>query len=404
MQTTIEQAGVKAKVISPSDGHYFFGYYDLQPFDSTGRYHLCHKAAFEDHIPEPHESCELGVLDLQTGEFIKFAETTAWNFQQGAMLQWCGDDDHVIFNVRRDGSYKACILNIKTGEERLLPMAIANLSKDCTKALCINMSRIFSFRPGYGYAGVPDPFAEQLAPAEDGVWVMDIATGECSPVVTLQQIKERFPKSPYTDQKLLINHITFSPTAKKFVMFVRNQPVSGSTWATAVIICDLQGNMTQLAEYGTHSHYHWKNDDEFLVVSQYNDDSTRPFRLWLFDVNTGDGTEFPEPCPEDPIIDIHCLYSPNQTHIMGDAYPKRNHPYRALHFIEADTFKDMVVGEYYSYTPNNITDIRCDLHARFDQTGRYVSFDSNHVGRRCVCLLDLNELTDCKYKHDSVPN
>ena len=83
----VEESGVKARVITPDDGgHYFFGYYDLQPFDSTGRYHLCHKAPFEDRLPEADDICELGVIDLQTGKFIKYAETNAWNFQQGMMI------------------------------------------------------------------------------------------------------------------------------------------------------------------------------------------------------------------------------------------------------------------------------------------------------------------------------
>ncbi len=395
MENAIENAGVKAKVISPADGYYFFGYYDLQPFDSTGRYHLCHKVPFEDHIPEENDICELGMIDLQSGEFIKFAETNAWNFQQGALLQWFGDDDHVIYNLRRDGAYKACVLNIKTGEERILPMAIANLSQDCTKAICLNMSRIFDFRPGYGYAGIPDPFADQNAPAEDGAFIMDTATGECKMVVSIAEIKERFPFPPYTDDKLLINHVTFNPSANKFVMLFRNQPKEGGEWITATIICDLEGNMIQLAEYGAHSHYHWKNDDEFLIVSRFNNNPESPMGLWLFDVNTGEGYCLPEPCPEAPIMDIHCLYTPDQTYIMGDGYPRQG--YRILHFIEAATSKDTVLGAYQSYTPGGITDIRCDLHARYDRSGRFVSFDSNHIGKRCVCLLDLKDLEGTNY-------
>ena len=74
MERAKQISGIDAKVITPSDGgHYFFGYYDLQPFDSTGRYHLCHKVGFEGRIPEADEVCELGVIDLKTNEFIKYA-------------------------------------------------------------------------------------------------------------------------------------------------------------------------------------------------------------------------------------------------------------------------------------------------------------------------------------------
>ncbi len=399
MQPCFENAGVKAKAISPTDGHYFFGYYDLQPFDSTGRYHLCHKAPFEDRIPGPEDICELGVLDLQTGEFIKYAETNAWNFQQGAMLQWCGDDDHIIFNLRRDGAFRACVLNVKTGQERILPMAVASLSADGKTAVCVNFSRIFDFRPGYGYAGIPDPYFHINAPEEDGVWVMDVATGACKMVLTTKQIAKAFPELPYTEEKLLVNHITLNPAGNKFVMLFRNQPADGSKWATAAIVSDFEGNMVQLAEWGCHSHYHWKNNDELVIVSRYTIDNDRRLALWLFDVNTGKGVELPEPNPQKPMKDIHCLYSPNQAFIMGDGYPNREYSYRVLHFIEVATNKDTILGEYYSYRwQGEANEYRCDLHARYDRTGRYVSFDSNHEGNRRVYLLDLNDLTDCSYK------
>ena len=108
----MENAGVSARVITPEDGgHYFFGYYDLQPFDTTGRYHLCHKAPFEDRIPAPDDVCELGMLDLEEGSFIKFGETTAWNFQQGAQLQWF-DDDSVFYNDYRNGEFCGVLYEI----------------------------------------------------------------------------------------------------------------------------------------------------------------------------------------------------------------------------------------------------------------------------------------------------
>lgn len=397
MQSKIEHAGVHARIISPTDGHYFFGYYDLQPFDSTGRYHLCHKAPFEDRIPDKDDICELGVLDLQTNEFIKYAETNAWNFQQGAMLQWYKDDEHIIYNVREDGAYKTCILNIRTGERKILPMAIANLSQDCNKAVCVNFSRIFDFRPGYGYAGIPDEYYHVYSPKKDGVWIMDTETGECRLVISIEEIRQKFPKRPYTDEKLLVNHITLNPSGTKYVMLFRNQPEDGSKWVTGLIVGDMQGNMKQLAEYTGHSHYHWKNDDELLIVSRFFEGEHNPLGLYVFNVITGEHMLIPEPCPEQPIKDIHCLYTHDQRYIMGDGYPDKD-GYRWLHFIEVETSKDVVLGKYYSYyRDGNSNEFRCDLHARYDRTGRYVSFDSNHIGNRCVCMLDLNDVKGCVY-------
>jgi hypothetical protein len=392
----IELNGPKARVITPNDGgHYFFGYYDLQPFDSTGRYHLCHKAPFEDRLPEAEDICELGAIDLKTGEFIKYAETKAWNFQQGALLQWFKDDSHIIFNVRHDGKYKTCIKNIVTGEEKLLPMAFANLSSDCTKALCLNFSRIYDFRPGYGYAGIKDPYFDENAPKEDGVFLMDTETGEVKQILDFPTLRDANYDEPYSSLKLLVNHINFNPSATRFAMLFRNFTLPGaSMWRTQLLTGDLNGDVFMMSPWGSHSHYHWKNDEQLLIHSAY-DMENRQDGLWLFTDKTNIAEKLPEP---NTVRDIHCLHSPNRRYVMGDGYPDREHGYRTLHLIDTKKRHDMILGRYKSYISNASNgDIRCDLHARFDRTGRFVTFDSIHTGQRTVCMLDLNELPGYEY-------
>lgn len=393
----VENAGVHARVITPEDGgHYFFGYYDLQPFDTTGRFHLCHRAPFEDHIPEAGDVCELGMIDLKEGGFIKFAETTAWNFQQGALLQWYGDDDHVIYNVRRDEGFQACVQNIRSGEKRYLPRAYACLSADCKKALCINFSRMFDFRPGYGYAGIVDPWREEKAPEEDGVFLMDTESGETKLICSLKDLKNFHYELPCSEGKLLINHITFSPSGKRFVMLLRNfkDTDAGVKWKTQLLTADLEGNPFLLAPFSYQSHYHWKNDRELVMYGGNLSNDRADGALWLFTDGTYGGTRLPEPNPNK---DVHCLYSPNRRYISGDDYPKEDE-YRTLHLIDTLTDTDIILGRYHSFISDDTNrDRRCDLHARFDRSGRMMSFDSIHTGHRTVCLLDLSELDSYQY-------
>jgi len=391
----IEENSINAKVITPNDdGHYFFGDYDLQPFDSTGRYHLCHKAPFEDRLPTENDICELGAIDLQTGEFIKYAETNAWNFQQGTLLQWFKDDDHIIYNVRDSGAYKTCIKNIRTGETRLLPLAFANLSADCTKALCINFSRIYDFRAGYGYAGIVDPYINDKAPKEDGVFLMDTETGEVKQILDYVKLRDAYFNDTYSNGKLLVNHINFNPSANRFAMLFRNFRTSEAPmWRTQLLTADLDGNIFEMSPWGFHSHYHWKNDDQLLIFSGF-DINNRQDGLWLFTDKTDKAEKLPEPNPKK---DIHCLYSPNRRYIMGDGYPDTD-GYRWLHFIDTKTNTDTILGKYLSYkNTEKDMDYRCDLHARFDPSGRYVSFDSIHTGKRTICLIDLGTLEGYEY-------
>ena len=87
----IKESIVDWKVISPEEDNCFFGYYDLNAYDSTGDTHLCGRTEFIDRIPTDKDVLELGYITNNV--FTKFAQTTAWNFQQGAMLQYMGDSD-----------------------------------------------------------------------------------------------------------------------------------------------------------------------------------------------------------------------------------------------------------------------------------------------------------------------
>jgi len=376
------------KIITPqNDGyHYFFGYYDLQPFDSTGKYHLCNRVKFMDRLPKSEDVCELGMIDLETNEFIKLSETTAWNFQQGSLLRWFRDDDHIVYNVFDGEAFRTEVKNIKTGETPSYPMAVAATSQDGQRAVRINFSRIYDFRPGYGYPHIPDPFYNENAPKDDGVYLMDMDSGECKMIIDYEQIKRDLPQKPYCDGKLLVNHITFNPAGDRFLFLLRNFPEPGKKWNTMLVTSDLEGNLFALTEYCINSHYHWKNDREVLIVTSVKTEATE-YALYLLEDITGKVTRLPEPNPTD---DIHCIYSPDRRYIAGDAYPSKEN-IRTIWLIDTETNKIYRAVDSYS-VPTDNTDLRCDLHIRWSPDGKTATYDSTHTGDRIVCMVTLDEM------------
>ncbi|MBQ2986759.1 MAG: hypothetical protein IJE23_04680 [Tyzzerella sp.] len=383
------------RIITPNDGYqYFFGYYDLQPMDTTGRYHLTHRVKFMDRLPEPADIAELGAIDMESGEFVKWSETTAWNFQQGAMLRWYKDDEHIVYNVFDGARYRTEIKNIVTRDVRRLPMAFADISTDGRYAVCINFPRIYDFRPGYGYSGVEDIYQHVNAPADDGVWLMNMESGECRLIISYEQMKTRFPQPPYSEGKLLVNHITFNPMGNRFLFLLRNFPAEGQKWNTMLLTSDLQGNMYKLTDYCVNSHYHWKNDREILIVTSAKTDNSI-YCLYLLEDLTDRVECLPEP---NPITDIHCLYSPDRRYILGDGYPNSNGK-RTLWLIDTETNEIIRAVDSQTVIPDCI-DIRCDLHARWTRDGQYVTFDSTHTGKRTICMISLEDML-CKERSRS---
>ncbi|MCL2478836.1 MAG: hypothetical protein FWF22_05000, partial [Treponema sp.] len=206
----IKDSKAKIRRLSPADGfHYFYGYYDNPAFDETDSKHLCHRVKFWDRLPAINDICELGTIDIKTGQWEKFAETRAFNFQQGAMLQWNPQNPRteVIYNVREGNEYRSVIHNIETNRIRTLPAAIANVSRDGKWSLAINMNRIYDFRPGYGYSGVRDSWYDIPHPGDDGINLINMETGEMKLILDYAEMGKLF--SVDTGDKLVVNHITF---------------------------------------------------------------------------------------------------------------------------------------------------------------------------------------------------
>lgn len=387
----------KVKIITPNDGyHYFFGYYDMRATgDKINQNHLCHRVKFMDRLPNADDVCEVGYL--KDNVFYKIAETTAWNFQQGAMLQYHPyKEDTVYYNVYENGEYKTVTHNFKTGEKSYTDMATACISMDGKYGLSVNFGRIFDFRPGYGYAGYEDPYKDVNVPADDGVFLTDMETGKSKLLISYQDMLEESGFTP--EHKILINHITFSPDNKRFVMLVRNFRVPGTFWSTSMMIGDIDGNFKTVIERTYVSHYKWVDNDKIVLHANLYPERPKYYNLYVIDVNDGSFEEYDHEYQQQTTYqtDIHCSLTDDGKYIIGDGYPR-------------DGYRDLVVVDYAKkYSKGEMKDskvvlraktviptcgdIRCDLHARCVFNGEYVSFDSTHNDRREIVILPISEI------------
>lgn len=387
--------GVPIKRISPADQEMFFGYYDLNPYDATGKLHLAHRTPFADRLQVRGDKAELGFIELATGKFEVVAETEAWNFQQGAMLQWNprNPGEEILFNTYDGKEYHGTCLNIKTGARRDYEMPFANVSKDGKWAISINFHRLYDFRPGYGYASNGDPFYWEKHSDKDGVFIINLETGETKLVLSLQQIWD-YSGAFFggRDEKMIINHITFNPSATRFLALVRNFPKKGERHDTLLLTANRDGSdLFTLSDYGIQSHYWWK-DDKHVVF--YNDGKELDCTCgWANNYILEDQSYNGELMAEGFFTeDNHMSYSPvDPTKMITDTYWDAKD---MRHLQLADFSKDICweLGRFYSPWKEELVDIRCDLHPRWKADGQTVSFDSIHEGYRGIYEVDLAEL------------
>ncbi len=369
------------RIITPDDGmHYFFGYYDMRP--AQGSKHLCHRVAFMDRMPQANDVAELGYLE--NGVFTPFATTTAWNFQQGAMLQYHPYlADTVYYNACIDGKFCTVTHNYTNGEKRYTDRATACISPNGKWGLAVNFGRIFAFRPGYGYAGFRDAYENINAPVEDGVFLVDMEAGTSHQVVDYQSLSPIAGFSP--EDKILINHITFNTASDRFLMLVRSKKANGG-WTSSVVISDLTGNCHCILSCTHFSHYYWLGAED--LIAYCTEDGKRS--MYRISSTTGSYLEYDMPYFRQPgNRDIHCILSPDGNYIIGDGYPLEG--YRHIMAYSLKTGESKCLLEAKTVIPP-IADMRCDLHVRFLPGGQFISFDTTHNDRRQVAVFPIDSL------------
>lgn len=379
--------------LTKEDGQYFFGYYDIPAFSQNMQYHLCHRASFWRRLPQRDDVVELGMIDIKSKEFFKLAETTAWNFQQGAMLQWSpkSPNDEIIFNIRQDADYRGVVMNINTHQKRLLDKPVASIDPTGKYALSINFSRLYDFRAGYGYDGFEDVYRYENHPAEDGIFLIDLQTGKAKMLISLEEIWEKTKASlGREDKKILINHITFNTDGTRFVFLVRYFAYN-SHWRTAVLTANSDGSdIYILSDYAVASHYHWRDFEHIAFYAECTERSPKGLQLYLlkdksYEVEAIDTDFFKG--------DGHCSYSPDREWLLYDSYPDRAN-YRHLYLYNLEKKKGVELGAYH-HAPalfEASVDIRCDLHPRWSPDGKGVSFDSIHEGGRHIYYANLKDV------------
>lgn len=201
---------------------HWFGYYDKQQVDPTGRYVLTCEVDTFLRSPTNDDLLIVGLIDLQdNNKWIPLGESRAWGWQQGCMLQWIPkSNSEIIWNDIEDGRFVSHILDIHTRKKRTLPKPIYTLSNDGTFALGTAFERIQYMRPGYGYPGVKDKHEHDKAPSEIGIYKMDLLTGESETIISIGQMAS----IPNLGEDLIqhrnyFNHILIAPGDQRFVFF-----------------------------------------------------------------------------------------------------------------------------------------------------------------------------------------
>lgn len=378
------------RVITRGPRHHWFGYYDKLQFDPSSRYVLGMEVAFEHRSPKADDVIKVGMVDLQDQDrWIELGESSAWNWQQGCMLQWLpGSDSKVIWNDREQGQFVSRILDVKTGKGRTIASPIYSVSPDGKTAVTPDFRRIQDVRPGYGYPGFPDPHFKDLAPQDSGIFKVDLATGKKELILTLEEIARtgNIPRQQ-PDIKHYFNHLLFSPDGSRFITLHRWQYPNGKR-LSRMITANLDGSDVRVVvDNGFVSHFIWRDPAHILTQSKATPDSPSWGDFLVKDESQGKLQEVGK-----GVLDKggHLSYLPGNEWILNDTYPKGKERIQTPHLYHIASGKRIDLGHFHSpalYTG----EWRVDTHPRFSPDAKYVCIDSPHKEEgRQLHLIDIS--------------
>jgi len=400
-------------------GEHFFGYYDKSPFDASGRFFLGHRVMFKSNrMPKANDVADIVIFDLETQEARIIGQTHAFNFQQGSSLQWLAPDysSRIIYNDYRSEQYVSVIYNIATKKETVLPLPIYSVSPNGNNAVCVNYDRLFWCRPGYSYACGGDPAFNCNIHPDDGISLLDLATGKYELIIRTSDMVNRKHVSSMDHGDNYLEHLLFSPSGKRFFFLHRWRTSDGDYYTRAYTAAQDGSDIRLLSDSGDISHYAWHNEQNIMVfgsetaginrlrqsqwIVQYIlkpflplfkmivrpggrlEKNVLPYRYHLINALTGRRASVGN---RKLTTDGHPSFNPvNNNIFISDTYPDAEH-LRHLYLYDMDkNDKNEIGGFYSSYDDGGY---RCDLHPRWDRQGIRACIDSTHEGSRQIYII-----------------
>jgi hypothetical protein len=380
----VSEPGTKANPIYTG----FFFYQCLQ-FDSTGRYLLGMRVYFQDRVVNPTDRADIGFIDLKKDyKWTKIGETTAWNWQQGARLQWRTGSDEIVWNNRSDGRKYICsVYDFRTGKSRTLPRPIYDLSPDGTTALTHDFERMK--HRGTDYVGIEDSFKDQYAPAKTGIWKMNMDTGQAELIISLERMAGiAYPNGHPAAGCLYFFREGWNPSATRFIAFVKD-PDNGffKGFSMAPDGTDVR------YLYSDPSHHSWQ-DDEYVLDFGKHAPPGGGSPVGGYFVFRDDGTGEAKELLWKTDYDGHNSYlpGPGGDWILSDTYDIGGYQYLFLYHRPTKRFVPLARLKNHAAIDGIH---RVDLHPRASRDGRMISIDSTYEGLgRQVYIMDITKIVD----------
>ncbi len=401
---------VYIKNITPFN-NYFFGYYGINPLDSTENNILLHQV-----ISPPESVQPKALIGLWNGNhFIQLSWTNTYNYQQGSKLQWLDRlSPKIIFNRYENSGLKSIIFDLTSKKELIIPYPIYDLAPSGTCFCTISFFSLKKFRRGYSYTILPEKKEKPY------LSVFDLKSMSIHVLITLDQILDYLNDKSLNQDSCWIDHPLFAPDGKSILFMLRWYDSKESLCTKILTISSDGKNLKGYADLGNYSHAYWLSPNKFIISCRLQARQTNekgisilkkfllPFyrqlnslrfvkkfrntvvkeRYILFETTSEEYFTIEN---ENMYRDGHPSQHPSYKNIIiTDSYPDHN-DIRKLILYDLDSGKSVIIAKIFSPNQKPSSDYRCDLHPRWSENG-LVCFDNAFNGKRQTIVVDIKNI------------
>jgi len=369
------------QLVDNNKEHFYASYYGINSFSANQKYATILETEVKYRLPTEDDPATLGMVNLETMEFIPLTTTRAWNFQQGCMAHWLATspDSLIIFNDLRDGKFVSIIMNVHTKKEiKIIPHPVSAVSPNGKEAVSINFGRLRITRTDYGYGGEgQDAKPDEQFPADDGLFLVNLETGEAELVVSLADVKSQVPEVPEEGIEYF-NHTLFSRDGSKIFWLARAVPQRNTTSFT--VNKDGTNLLRCFPDGWGGSHFDWLNDDELMITSEFEG---KQYSHVLFTVGEKNYKRLGNGLLD---YDGHGTFSPDGKWMITDTYPRNGLREQKIYLMDMKTQAVLPIGKFVE--PEEFrSHWRCDIHCRWSPDGNIIGFNSTHTGSRQAYII-----------------
>lgn len=372
-------------VYEAPDRDTFFGYYDRSPVSPDGTMVLAGTTNFRGAGTPAQAPLKLGLFSRgEERSFKPLAVSNAWSTQQSCMATWINNGDQIIYNDISNGRPCSKIVSVESTKiVAEIPTAIYSVSPKNDLAATCNFARLQRLRPGYGYPRIEDQTALQPCPADDGVFIVDLSTGQSSLIHSLFELSAIAPHPTMSGADHYINHLQFNPTGNR-LLFIHLWVQRGLQYSR-MFTTSPSGDRLYLLSNLYVSHYCWKTNEELVVYAEAPDGS-RGYCQFTDEVGFNKKLFIEQNLP-----DGHGTFSSEDGMFLTDTYPDEL-GFENLMLIERSGSLRKLARFYH---PAGLAfEDRCDLHPRWSPDQQSVLVDSAPNG--------LRRIVELKFKNQSL--